>query len=86
MRVFLGVASTPPVFMVFLSPIVADSYRLRLIRTDLKLFGEKETGRVKGVSGATKNRPHLLSICFQFAFNRTDSKRDSEIQREHFYA
>ena len=48
--------------MVFLSPIVADSYRLRLIRTDLKLFGEKETGRVKGVSGATKNRPHFAFI------------------------
>lgn len=69
MRVFLEVTATPPVFMTFLSPIVADSYRLRLIRTDLKLFGEKEPRRVEGVSGATKNRPHLafnlLSICFQ---------------------
>lgn len=86
MRVFLEVTATPPVFMTFLSPIVADSYRLRLIRTDLKLFGEKEPRRVEGVSGATKNRPHLLSICFQFAFNRTDSKRSSEVQREQFYA
>ena len=39
--VFLCVAETPPVFMAFLSPIVADSYRLRLIRTDLKLSGIK---------------------------------------------
>lgn len=84
--VFLGVTATPPCFMVFLSPIVSDSYRLRLIRADLKLSGIKETGRVKGVSGATKNTPTLLSICFQFAFNRTDSKRDREIQREQFYA
>lgn len=69
MRVFLGVASTPPVFTDFLSPIVADSYRLRLIRTDLNRLGEKETGRVKGGAGATKNTPTLafilLSICFQ---------------------
>ena len=83
---FLGVADTPYAFMAFLSPIVADSYRLRLIRTDLKLSGEKRTGRVKGVRGATKNTPTLLSFCFHFAFNRTDSKRDSEIQREQFYA
>lgn len=82
MRVFLTQSVTPPVFLDYLSPIVSDSYRLRLIRTDLKGFGEKEPRRVKGVSGATKNRPHLLSICFHFAFNRTDSKRSSEIQRE----
>jgi len=83
---FLGVTATPPVFTDFLSPIVSDSNRLRLIRTVQKLFGEKRTGRVKGVSGATKNTPTLLSLCFQFAFNRTDSKRDREIQREQFYA
>jgi hypothetical protein len=67
--VFLGVLSTPPVFTDYLSPIVSDSNRLRLIRTDLNLSGKKRTGRVKGVSGATKNTPTLLSICFQFAFN-----------------
>ena len=66
---FLGVTATPHVFPVFLSPIVSDSNRLRLIRTDLNLSGKKRTGRVKGVSGATKNRTllafNLLSICFQ---------------------
>jgi hypothetical protein len=84
--VFLGVLSTPPVFTDFLSPIVSDSNRLRLIRTDLKLLGEKKNRKGQGCPGATKKHPHLLSICFQFAFNRTDSKRDREIQREQFYA
>lgn len=60
--VFLGTPATPPVFVVCLSPIVPDSNRLRLIRTDLKLSGEKRTGRVKGVRGATKNRPHFAFI------------------------
>jgi len=67
--VFLCVAETPPVFMAFLSPIVADSYRLRLIRTDLKLSGIKRDRESQGCSGATKNTPtlafNLLSICFQ---------------------
>ncbi len=62
--VFLGVTATPHVFTVFLSPIVSDSYRLRLIRADLKLSGIKETGRVKGVSGLQKTPP----LCFHFAF------------------
>jgi len=48
--------------MVFLSPIVSDSYRLRLIRTDLNLFGGKRTGRVKGVRGLQKNTPTLAFI------------------------
>ena len=67
--VFLGVLSTPPVFTDYLSPIVSDSNRLRLIRTDLNLSGKNRTGRVRGVSGATKKQPRfafiLLSICFQ---------------------
>jgi len=83
---FLEVTATPPVFTDFLSPILSDSYRLRLIRTVQKLFGEKKNRKGQGCSGATKNTPTLLSFCFQFAFNRTDSKRDREIQREQFYA
>jgi hypothetical protein len=67
--VFLGVLSTPPVFTDYLSPIVSDSNRLRLIRTDLNLSGKKRTGRVRGVLSLQKNRAllafNLLSICFQ---------------------
>ena len=62
---FLEVTATPPVFMVFLSPIVSDSYRLRLIRTDLNLFGGKKNRKGQGCSGATKKHPHS---CFHFAF------------------
>jgi hypothetical protein len=84
--VFLGVTATPPVFTDFLSPILSDSYRLRLIRTVLKLSGIKRNRKGQGCLGGYKKHPTLLSICFQFAFNRTDSKRDREIQREQFYA
>jgi hypothetical protein len=63
---FLGVTATPPVFPAFLSPIVADSNRLRLIRTDLNLFGEKKNRKGQGCLGGYK-KPH--SSCFQFAFN-----------------
>jgi hypothetical protein len=95
------VLSTPPVFPDYLSPIESDLNRLRPIRTDLNLSGRYRTkrqggcplwlkkhgeikkGRVRGLHFAPKN---LLSICFQFAFNRADSKRHSEIQREQFYA
>jgi hypothetical protein len=63
------VLSTPPVFTDYLSPIVSDSNRLRLIRTDLNLSGKKRTGRVRGVLSLQKNRIlfafNLLSICFQ---------------------
>jgi len=66
---FLGVLSTPPVFTDFLSPIVSDSNRLRLIRTDLKLLGEKKNRKGQGCLGGYKKHPHfafnLLSICFQ---------------------
>jgi hypothetical protein len=67
--VFLGVLSTPPVFTDYLSPIVSDSNRLRLIRTVLKLSGIKRNRKGQGCLGATKKHPHfafnLLSICFQ---------------------
>ena len=79
--------ATPHVFPVFLSPIVADLNRLRLIRTDLKLFGEIKNRESQGCPLPIKKTAlFLLSICFQFAFNRADSKRDSQIQREQFYA
>jgi hypothetical protein len=84
-RVFLGRLDTPPVFIDYISPIGADSNRLRLVRTDLKLFGEiKDTGESGVFVRYKKTAPILLSLCFQFAFNRTDSKRDSETRRDTF--
>jgi hypothetical protein len=59
---FLGVTATPHVFPAFLSPIVADSNRLRRIRTDLNLFGEKKNRKGQGCLGGYKKHPH-------FAFN-----------------
>ena len=64
--VFLGVLSTPPVFTDYLSPIVSDSNRLRLIRTDLNLSGRKKNRKSQGCPITTK-KPR--SSCFQFAFN-----------------
>ena len=68
-RVFLAVADTPLVFIDYISPIGADSNRLRLVRTDLKLFGEiKDTGESGVFVRYKKTAPTLLSFCFHFAF------------------
>ena len=79
--------ATPHVFPAYLSPIVQVLDRSSPYVTDLKLFGEIKNRESQGCPLPIKKTAlFLLSICFQFAFNRADSKRDSETRREQFYA
>lgn len=58
--------------------IESNSSLLGLYGTDLNPLGDFRTGESQRLEGYKKTSG--------FAFNRTDSKRDSKTQREHFYA